>query len=364
MSFFNVLVFGDSYRYQFLRSLLPIGTYSEQCLHTENLKQYHCLLAREAEMLTEYRGRKEYLLFSSPSIPAFTKVIFPQEGMADWPDMTPQTKTIIFDEIPYTTASELDNAKTLVRKYYATLWNIFLVPSQQKTAKTDVSTGKEALQKAKKLLIEKGYPVEIYSGNAAQVLLWDLPGEGTRLRWRNSLIQISAQAKERFQNFPLDYQLFLRPVEMVYLAQNTYRGLTKFSKELPYSNVYEIFYQKSEDYYFKGNGKDVFSYLLQSVQYILQDYPWWDEAEISELEANIKNSFRDTVGRLITRNLVFEGRTEKEYEKFCQRSNADTNFLIKLDFFFKGNGTKAPANAPLYQTIEKYIQLVLKKGKL
>lgn len=124
MSFLKILVFGDAYRYQFLRDLLEEGVYTNEFIHTENLKQHHCVVTRE-KVLDSSR-QDEYLFFESNRIPAFTQIIFPKEKVTDWEDAN-NTKIIIFDEIPYTTASELESTKSLIQKYRDALWEIFLV---------------------------------------------------------------------------------------------------------------------------------------------------------------------------------------------------------------------------------------------
>ena len=77
MSFLKILVFGDAYRYQFLRDLLEEGVYTNEFIHTENLKQHHCVVTRE-KVLDSSR-QDEYLFFESNRIPAFTQIIFPKE---------------------------------------------------------------------------------------------------------------------------------------------------------------------------------------------------------------------------------------------------------------------------------------------
>lgn len=62
MSFLKILVFGDAYRYQFLRDLLEEGVYTNEFIHTENLKQHHCVVTRE-KVLDSSR-QDEYLFLN------------------------------------------------------------------------------------------------------------------------------------------------------------------------------------------------------------------------------------------------------------------------------------------------------------
>ena len=356
MGSLKVLVFGDSYRYQFLRSLLETNKYNNETLHTEFLKQHHCILSRAKE-LSEYKGKPDYLLFQSPYVPAYSQIIFPRDKVTDWPETGVQTKVIVFDEIPYATASELTMADSLAQKYHQVLWKIFLVRPEQNFAKTDLTTGKTAAEEAKSFIQKKKYPVEIYDHDAKKALFWDLPGEIDFWRIHNSLQQIAQTISVKMKNLSLSYQLFLLMNEQKYINPSIYQSFTQFSSRIPYENVYAVYAQECENYYLKGQGKNIFASLFQNViTEILEEDPLW-EKEKAEGEAihYLQDDFKKWLHKIAAQNEVFQGDSEEEYIKYCQKYHVDTQFFRELERFFKGaNGDLT--KSLLYQSVNRYIR--------
>lgn len=358
MSFLKILVFGDAYRYQFLRDLLEEGVYTNEFIHTENLKQHHCVVTRE-KVLDSSR-QDEYLFFESNRIPAFTQIIFPKEKVTDW-ENTNNTKIIIFDEIPYTTASELESTKSLIQKYRDSLWEIFLVNPNQNFARTDITTGKQALVSAQKLLKGKGYPATIYEKDNIDTLLWPFPGEADSLRIRHALLQEQNDVQEKMKNLPLAYQLFII-VHGDYLDQSIYRNFTRFSQHIPYNEAYVIYEKECSDYYFKGNGQKVFESLFHEIiEENLKDcFLWKREVFQNNMMTQIGLVFNQILQNPNMKEFVFKGKTEEEYNQFCQMTHVDTKFFCDIDCFFKGKENNV-TTAPLYKVVEGVFKSVIQK---
>lgn len=330
----RIAMLGDKYRYQYLRYLLDDAAV-KQDLRTETLMKQSVYVVSPG-WNHDVMIKSGDVLFTSPQVPLYTVAFFPNEAVNEQFQediFTTVDRFIIFDENPYHQDSLVANIKKISNCAGLKDLEILLPQSEISGLKTDITTETDALKEAKAFYRKLGYPARTTSlAEASGLLLYPLESH-LDMTFKRVMKDKLEEAEEKIQTFlDMDYDFALELNDSHFSVDriNSFSAYESFMS----GDVWNIFWKRAEDYYFKGSGRELLQDVITAaVQCIAAGAEMKRDEE--ELNGQIYKAFMKQKDVHHVECRLGNGTNERLYEQKLQTNHIDTAFAQKLDEFIR-----------------------------
>lgn len=330
----RIAMLGDKYRYQYLRHLLDDPSV-KQDLRTETLMKQSVYIVSPG-WNHDVVMKAGDVLFTSPQVPLYTVVFFPNEAINEQfqeDTFTAVDRFVIFDENPYHQDSLVATIKKISNCAGLKDLEIVLPRSETSGLKTDITTETDAVKEAKEFYRKLGYPARTTSlAEASGLLLYPLEShlDMTFQRVMKGRIEEAEEKIQTFLDMDYDFTLALNDSHFSVDRINSFSAYESFMS----GDVWSIFWKRAEDYYFKGKGRELFQEVITAAAQCIAGGAEVKREE-EELSEQIYREFMSKKNLYHVEYNMAKGTSEKAYEQKLQATHIDTEFARQLDDFIK-----------------------------
>lgn len=323
----QVIITGDKSRYQFFRDTVSMKVSGNRnSFFTERMGENDVYLTSDKDKVKDNT-------YYSEKVPLNTMVYFPKEYGNSEILYGTDDRIIFFDEFPYGTDEDVSNLNQIAQAGKFGQLEVVLFQNERTALSSDISTEMTAMENAEIRYKGMGINVCRYSTkDKADFFVWtvrSLPPAGAEFL---SAIKKVRNYLSTFDScYDLEYELILHPtIENPEILDSHF----KFESKLKGRNVWNLYYERACNYYWKNNYEiDRFIIGVYERGIVNTELCAWDlSADINNLKKSIRNLFSRQFECFEI--LIYTGKKEG-YAQFLNENLKEVlDFKRKIIVFF------------------------------
>lgn len=321
----RLIVTGDKSRYQFFRNMISEIIGSQDNFFTEKLGESDIYLTSNKCEVTE-------CVYYSEKVPLNTIVFFPKEYGDLSFNYESTDRVIVFDEFPYATDDDIENLEKILSLGKYGQIEVVIFKNDRASLESDISTDEMAICEAKDRYGKMDISVYTYGINdRPDFLVWTSLQKTTC--GKQVFQPIIRKVRNDISTFDSVYECSFDISDLSSLIDfDVLASFIEFENKMKGKNVWEIYYARSFDYYWKNNARVDMFYTELYKETIVDLCAWNLEHDIKTLGDFIRKQYAQEFATF--KPLVFNEEKDK-YDEFLNIHKKEVlDFKLKVKDFF------------------------------